>query len=77
MPILEYDDDAESGRGDAAPAGALTGSAPNEFVVGWKSNSGASREETPYWSAISLPRSRGILEIYQGNYLRIGHTQMK
>jgi len=34
MPILEYDDDAESGRGDAAPAGALTGSAPNEFVVG-------------------------------------------
>lgn len=34
MPILEYDDDAEIGRGDGAPAGVLTGSAPNEFVLG-------------------------------------------
>lgn len=72
MPILEYDDDAESGR-DAAPVEVLTGNAPNEFVLGWKSNSGDSKGATPYWSAISRPRSRGILQpkTYQNQSSRV------
>lgn len=33
-PMLEYDEEAESGRGDTVPPGAETGSAPRELVLG-------------------------------------------
>jgi len=59
--MLEYDEDAERGRGDAVPTGAVTGSAPRELVLGVKSNKGDSKGATPYCSAISRPLSNGIL----------------
>jgi hypothetical protein len=60
--MLEYDEEAERGRGDVVPVGVVTGREPREFVVGWKSKSGDSKGATPYCSAISRPRSSGILE---------------
>jgi len=60
--MLEYDEEADRGRGDAVPTGALTGSAPNELVLGVKSNNGDNNGATPYWSAMSRPLSRGILK---------------
>lgn len=60
--MLEYEEEADSGRGEAVPAGVLTGSAPRELVVGVKSNSGDNKGATPYCRAMSRPRSRGILE---------------
>jgi len=44
--------------------GVAAGRAPREFVDGWKSKRGDSREATPYWKAISRPRSSGILYNY-------------
>jgi len=60
--MLEYDEEADRGRGDAVPTGALTGSAPNELVLGVKSNNGDNNGATPYWNAMSRPLSRGILK---------------
>ena len=56
--------------------GAAAGRAPREFVDGWKSKRGDSREATPYWKAISRPRSSGILFKY-GDELdcRINNTE--
>jgi hypothetical protein len=59
--MLEYEDEAESGLGDAVPPGVETGRAPSEFVLGWKSNKGANNGATPYCRAISRPFSSGIL----------------
>ena len=59
--MLEYDEEAERGRGDAVPTGAATGSAPRELVLGVKSNNGANKGATPYCNAISRPLSNGIL----------------
>ena len=52
------------GRGDSEDMlePATAGIDESEWVVGWKSNSGASRGATPYCIAISRPRSRGILK---------------
>jgi len=48
VPTLEYDEEADKGRGDAVPVGALTGRAPKELVLGVKSNKGDNSGATPY-----------------------------
>ena len=60
--MLEYDEDAERGRGGAVATGAATGSEPRELVLGVKSNKGDNKGATPYCSAISRPLSNGILQ---------------
>ena len=59
FPSPEKVEEAESGLGEAALV--VAGRDPREVVPGVKSNSGARRGATPYWVAISRPRSRGIL----------------
>jgi len=60
--MLEKDDEADRGRGEAVPVGCITGIVPSEFVLGVKSNKGDSKGATPYCNAISRPRSSGILQ---------------
>jgi hypothetical protein len=46
--MLEYDDEAERGRGDVVPVGMLTGREASELVDGWKSKRGDNSGATPY-----------------------------
>lgn len=60
--MLEYDDEADNGRGDAAePTAFPEGNVPIAFVFGVNSNKGDSSGATPYCSAMSRPLSSGIL----------------
>lgn len=56
---VEKEDEAETGRGDGAVLAA--GREVREDEEGVKSKRGARREATPYWAAMSRPRSSGIL----------------
>ena len=64
FPRLEKDDEAERGAGDPVPPGCgkVPGREPMAAELGMKSNKGARRCATPYWTAMSRPLSRGILE---------------
>lgn len=55
----EKEDAAEIGRGDGAVLEAGRGA--REVEEGVKSKRGARRGATPYWAAMSRPRSSGIL----------------
>lgn len=55
----EKEEVAETGRGDGAAFAA--GRDEREVEEGVKSKSGARRGATPYWAAMSRPRSSGIL----------------
>lgn len=59
--MLENEDEADTGRGELIPPVFPTGRDPIEDVFGVKSNKGARSGATPYWMAISRPRSSGIL----------------
>ena len=56
----EKEDVAEIGRGDGAVFAA--GREVREVEEGVKSKRGPRRGATPYWAAMSRPRSSGILE---------------
>ncbi len=73
--MLEYDEEADNGRGETVPAGVLTGSAPRE-LVGVKSNRGDNKGATPYWAGRCHVRARE--ESWNGyHYLRVLQWSMK
>lgn len=64
--MLENDEEADKGRGDAVePSACPPGMDPMAFVFGVKSNRGDRSGATPYCSAMSRPLSNGILESFQ------------
>lgn len=79
-PMLEKEEDAERGRGDAEPAPPPTPSELSElseFVLGVKSNRGDRSGATPYCNAMSLPRSRGILiTLWSARYVEPGDKRV-
>ena len=54
----EKEEAAETGRGDGA---VFAGREVREVEEGVKSKRGMRRGATPYWAAMSRPRSSGIL----------------